>query len=222
MHASTSITTHGHTRQHEHDGRRGHGHEHAQGIEWEDDMVEVNRMHDAGQHALEARRPRRPAPRTPRSTGSSASATRSRSGSSTRWTPTIRCTTRSTSTAPAASSSSPATASSEPNLVWKDTVLVRTGETVDILLDVTNPGRLDGALPHRRAPRERDDVQLQRRAGGRSRRGVGLSVIDGPRGDPCRQPWKSTPATISTAMIDAATQSTTRQNGGHHRVFATN
>jgi FtsP/CotA-like multicopper oxidase with cupredoxin domain len=28
----------------------------------------------------------------------------------------------------------------EPNLVWKDTVLVRRGETVDILLDVTNPG----------------------------------------------------------------------------------
>jgi FtsP/CotA-like multicopper oxidase with cupredoxin domain len=28
----------------------------------------------------------------------------------------------------------------EPNLVWKDTVLVRTGETVDILLDVTNIG----------------------------------------------------------------------------------
>ena len=28
----------------------------------------------------------------------------------------------------------------EPNLVWKDTVLVRTGETVDILLDVTEPG----------------------------------------------------------------------------------
>jgi FtsP/CotA-like multicopper oxidase with cupredoxin domain len=28
----------------------------------------------------------------------------------------------------------------DPNLVWKDTVLVRTGETVDILLDVTNPG----------------------------------------------------------------------------------
>ena len=29
----------------------------------------------------------------------------------------------------------------EQNLVWKDTVLLRTGETVDILLDVTNPGR---------------------------------------------------------------------------------
>jgi len=28
----------------------------------------------------------------------------------------------------------------EPNLVWKDTVLTRTGETVDILLEVTNPG----------------------------------------------------------------------------------
>ncbi len=29
----------------------------------------------------------------------------------------------------------------EKNLVWKDTVLVRAGETVDILLEVTNPGR---------------------------------------------------------------------------------
>jgi FtsP/CotA-like multicopper oxidase with cupredoxin domain len=28
----------------------------------------------------------------------------------------------------------------EPNLVWKDTVLVRTGQTVDILFDVTSPG----------------------------------------------------------------------------------
>ncbi len=36
----------------------------------------------------------------------------------------------------------------ETNLVWKDTVLVRTGQTVDILLDITNPGRLGGALPH--------------------------------------------------------------------------
>lgn len=29
----------------------------------------------------------------------------------------------------------------ESNLIWKDTVLVRTGEVVDILLDVSNPGR---------------------------------------------------------------------------------
>jgi FtsP/CotA-like multicopper oxidase with cupredoxin domain len=28
----------------------------------------------------------------------------------------------------------------EPNLVWKDTVLVPTGQTVDLLLDVTHPG----------------------------------------------------------------------------------
>ena len=68
-----------------------------------------------------------------------------------------------------------ATASPKPNLVWKDTVLVRTGETVDILLDVTNPGHLDGALPYRRAPRERDDVQLQRCARRRRLTGGGGS-----------------------------------------------
>ena len=28
----------------------------------------------------------------------------------------------------------------EENLVWKDTVLLRAGQTVDILLDVSNPG----------------------------------------------------------------------------------
>ena len=28
----------------------------------------------------------------------------------------------------------------EPNLVWKDTVLIRTGQTVDLLLDASNPG----------------------------------------------------------------------------------
>ena len=51
----------------------------------------------------------------------------------------------------------------DDNLVWKDTVLVRAGETVDILLDVTEPGPVDGALPHRRTQPERDDVQLPRR-----------------------------------------------------------
>jgi FtsP/CotA-like multicopper oxidase with cupredoxin domain len=28
----------------------------------------------------------------------------------------------------------------EPNLVWKDTVLLRAGQTIDVLLDVSNPG----------------------------------------------------------------------------------
>ena len=28
----------------------------------------------------------------------------------------------------------------ERNFVWKDTVLLRAGQTIDILLDVTNPG----------------------------------------------------------------------------------
>ena len=28
----------------------------------------------------------------------------------------------------------------ESNLAWKDTVLLRAGQTVDILLEVTNPG----------------------------------------------------------------------------------
>jgi len=28
----------------------------------------------------------------------------------------------------------------EPNLVWKDTVLIRTGETVELLMDASNPG----------------------------------------------------------------------------------
>lgn len=28
----------------------------------------------------------------------------------------------------------------ESNLMWKDTVLVPTGQTVDLLLEVTNPG----------------------------------------------------------------------------------
>jgi len=28
----------------------------------------------------------------------------------------------------------------EENFVWKDTVLLRAGQTIDILLDVTNPG----------------------------------------------------------------------------------
>jgi FtsP/CotA-like multicopper oxidase with cupredoxin domain len=39
-----------------------------------------------------------------------------------------------------ASSSLAEPALSSRTLLWRDTVLVRTGETVDILLDVSNPG----------------------------------------------------------------------------------
>ena len=72
--------------------------------------------HDAGEHALELRSTERRAPRTTRSTGNSVSAIRSSCGWSTRWTPTTRCTTRSISTAPAASSCSRAAAS--PRRTW--------------------------------------------------------------------------------------------------------
>ncbi len=54
----------------------------------------------------------------------------------------------------------------EPNLVWKDTVLIPTGQTADILFEVDPPGALDGALPHRRAHAQRDDVHLHRQRGG--------------------------------------------------------
>ena len=88
-----------------------HDHAASDGIEWEDDMVEVNRITTPAnmrwklvdrETGAENARDRLAVPR--RRPGEDPAA-------STRWTPTIRCTTRSTSTAPAASSSSPATAS---------------------------------------------------------------------------------------------------------------
>ena len=69
---------------------------------------------DAGQHALADRRPGNRRRERRDRLAVPASATRSRSGSSTRWTPTIRCITRSTSTARAASSSSAEMAPSSP------------------------------------------------------------------------------------------------------------
>jgi FtsP/CotA-like multicopper oxidase with cupredoxin domain len=70
----------------------------AGGIEWEDDMVEVNRQTtSATMHwrFLD----RTTGADSPRSTGGSPSVTGSRSGWSMRWRPTIPCTTRSTCTA---------------------------------------------------------------------------------------------------------------------------
>ena len=52
----------------------------------------------------------------------------------------------------------------EPNLVWKDTVLMPAGRDGRHPARHHQPRPVDGPLPHRRAPRERHDVQLQRRA----------------------------------------------------------
>jgi FtsP/CotA-like multicopper oxidase with cupredoxin domain len=116
-----------------------HGHEAAGGIEWEDDMVEVNRMTTpenmrwllvdrttgAENHAIDWRfrvgdhvklrlvnemESDHPMHHPFHIHGAGRFLVLSRDGVA------------------------------EPNLVWKDTVLVRTGETVDILLDVNNPG----------------------------------------------------------------------------------
>ena len=48
----------------------------------------------------------------------------------------------------------------DDNLVWKDTVLVRSGETVDILLDVTNEGLWMAHCHIAEHNQSRHDVQL--------------------------------------------------------------
>ena len=59
---------------HEQHGHGGHAHGTAQGIEWEDDMVEVNRLTTPSN--MRWKLIARPAPKTRRSTGPSASAIR--------------------------------------------------------------------------------------------------------------------------------------------------
>jgi FtsP/CotA-like multicopper oxidase with cupredoxin domain len=143
---------HGHGEQEGHGhGHHGHGHhrhhgdpEHprdtAQGIEWEDDMVEVNRMTTAANMRWKL---------VDRDTGAE--------NAQIDWTfhvgdqVKLRLVNEMDSDHPMPHPFHVHGAGRflilsrndvvEPNLVWKDTVLVRTGETVDILLDVTNPGR---------------------------------------------------------------------------------
>ena len=117
-----------------------HGHEHAQGIEWEDDMVEVNRRTTAENTRWML---------VDRDTGAANAAIdwKFRVGDQVK----IRLVNEMDSDHPMPHPFHVHGAGrflvlardgvEEPNLVWKDTVLVRTGETVDILLDVTNPGR---------------------------------------------------------------------------------
>src|ERR671931_464537 len=148
-HASHGHGPHGHG--HGHDGEHGHHHhdsvgesEHphntAQGIEWEDDMVEVNRMTTPANMRWKL---------VDGDTGAE--------NAQIDWTfrvgdqVKLRLVTEMDSDHPMPHPFHvhgagrvvilPRDDVVEPNLLWKDTVLGRTGETVDILLDVTNPGR---------------------------------------------------------------------------------
>ena len=129
---------HGHA--HEgHDEEHAHGHATSDGIEWEDDMVDVNRITTPANMRWKL---------VDRETGDENAAIdwRFRVGDQVK----IRLLNEMAGDHPMhhpfhvhgagrflvlSRDGTP-----ESNLVWKDTVLVRTGETVDILLDVTNVG----------------------------------------------------------------------------------
>jgi FtsP/CotA-like multicopper oxidase with cupredoxin domain len=132
---------HGGPTQHGHDhGHAEHSHGTAQGIEWEDDMVEVNRMTTPANMRWKL---------VDRDTGAENAQIdwSFRVGDQVK----LRLVNEMDSDHPMPHPFHVHGAGrflilardgvEEPNLVWKDTVLVRTGETVDILLDVTNPGR---------------------------------------------------------------------------------
>jgi FtsP/CotA-like multicopper oxidase with cupredoxin domain len=132
---------HGH---HDHDDHaaHAHGHDHAAagGIEWEDDMVEVNRTTTPENTRWKL---------IDRSTGAEGHgiAWRFKVGDRVK----IRLVNEMDSDHPMHHPFHIHGAGrflvlsrdgvEDPNLVWTDTVLVRTGEVVDILLDVTHPGR---------------------------------------------------------------------------------
>lgn len=129
-----------HDHEHEHTGAHGHGDRaEAGGIEWEDDMVDVNRMTTPANMRWNL---------VDRATGSVNHEIdwKFRVGDRVK----LRLVNQMDSDHPMHHPFHIHGAGrfvvlardgvAEPNLVWKDTVLVRTGETVDILLDVTNPG----------------------------------------------------------------------------------
>ena len=142
----TGPDMHGSHEEHHHGSHAAHestdppAHEHAHGIEWEDDMVEVNRRTTAENMRWKL---------VDRDTGAANAAIdwKFRVGDQVK----IRLVNEMDSDHPMPHPFHVHGAGrflvlardgvEEPNLVWKDTVLIRTGETVDILLDVTNPGR---------------------------------------------------------------------------------
>jgi FtsP/CotA-like multicopper oxidase with cupredoxin domain len=129
----------GHAAGHDQGGHHGEGHGMADGIEWEDDMVEVNRLTTTATMHWKF---------LDRTTGADSATID--------WQFTVgdrvklRLVNEMDSDHPMhhpfhlhgagrflvlSRDGTP-----EPNLVWKDTVLVRTGQVVDILFDVSNPG----------------------------------------------------------------------------------
>jgi FtsP/CotA-like multicopper oxidase with cupredoxin domain len=129
-----------HAEGHEHAGdAEGHEHEHAGGIEWEDDMIEVNRLTTPANMRWKL---------IDRDTGKENAEIdwRFRVGDRVK----IRLLNEMAGDHPMHHPFHVHGAGRllilardgevEPNLVWKDTVLVPTGQTVDVLLDVTNPG----------------------------------------------------------------------------------
>jgi FtsP/CotA-like multicopper oxidase with cupredoxin domain len=129
----------GHVADHQHGDDQAHEHASAEGIEWEDDMVEVNRLTTTATMHWRF---------LDRTSGTDSPAIN--------WHFTVgdrvklRLVNEMDSDHPMhhpfhlhgagrflvlSRNNVP-----EPNLVWKDTVLVRTGQVVDILFDVSNPG----------------------------------------------------------------------------------
>jgi FtsP/CotA-like multicopper oxidase with cupredoxin domain len=137
---AAAIEEHGgHAADHDHGGHHGEGHGTADGIEWEDDMVEVNRLTTTATMHWKF---------LDRTSGTDSPTID--------WHFTVgdrvklRLVNEMDSDHPMhhpfhlhgagrflvlSRDGVP-----EPNLVWKDTVLVRTGQVVDILFDVSNPG----------------------------------------------------------------------------------
>ena len=130
----------GYPADHDHHGEgEGHGHGSAEGIEWEDDMVEVNRLTTTATMHWKF---------LDRTSGADSPAID--------WQFTVgervklRLVNEMDSDHPMHHPFHLHGAGRflvlsrdgvvEPNLVWKDTVLVRTGQVVDILFDVSNPG----------------------------------------------------------------------------------
>jgi FtsP/CotA-like multicopper oxidase with cupredoxin domain len=140
----TQSAGHGHDEEQGHDapghhGEHGHAHGASDGIEWEDDMVEVNRLTTTANMHWKLVDP---------TTGAENAAIDWRFTVGDRVK--IRLVNEMDSDHPMHHPFHLHGAGrflvlardgvAEPNLVWKDTVLVRTGQIVDILFDASNPG----------------------------------------------------------------------------------